>query len=98
MTASSTPPDVHSFTRRALRLALTAVAAATIALTAGGGTALGNDQGDEADPTLEAARSFTTLLILVALVGAFLAFQGWIDRREPKLVESSIDRRDRHFS
>jgi len=34
----------------------------------------------------------------VALVGAFLAFQGWIDRREPKLVESSIDRRDRHFS
>ncbi|HUF84007.1 MAG TPA: hypothetical protein VMQ81_05370 [Acidimicrobiia bacterium] len=41
---------------------------------------------------IDAARSFTALFVLAALVAAFLAWQGRFTRRDPKLSESPVDR------
>jgi len=41
-----------------------------------------------------AARSFTLLFVLVALVGGYLVIQGRLDARDPKLVAAPIDRDD----
>lgn len=55
-----------------------------------------NDVDRPADPSLgksaiEAAKDFAFPLVLTIIVGAFLAIQHRVDRREPKLVFAPID-------